>query len=59
MVREGPVRLEEAADGVDREAVEDGRSIAPAMPLAASMTTRSGPDRPDVDEGQDLVDEAG
>ena len=35
-----------------------GGSIAPAMPFAASMTTRSGLTDVRVDERQDLVDEA-
>ena len=40
MVGEAAVRLEEAAHGVDRSRSSTGGSITPAMPFAASITTR-------------------
>ena len=54
-----PVGLEEAGHGVDRQPVKDGGSITPAIPFAASITTRSGLIASDVDERQDPVGEAG
>ena len=51
------VRLEEAADGVDREPVEHRREHRAGHPVRRVDHDAQRPDRLDVDEGEDAVDE--
>ena len=58
MVREAAVGLEEAADGLDREALEDRREHRAGHPVRGVDHDAQRPHGGRVDEGQDLLDEA-
>ncbi len=59
VVREAPVGLEVTSDDLElRRRSSTGGSITPAIPFAASTTTRSGRIASDVDEREHLLDEA-
>ncbi len=56
VVREGSVRLEVAADGVDRQPLEDGREHRAAHPVRGVDDDPERLDLLDVDEREDAVD---